>query len=211
MEEEKVKTTKKKKKHILLLFFKKNRIITLLLLFLALAANTFAWFIYNRVVSANLDAHVKSWRVTIDGAMEDSITFTLDDLYPGMPEYCDSVTLTNEGELDAEVSFKLHSISIMGDTYTIGENGETPESLQERLDDYPFEITIESSSSGVSASGGETTIRVYVNWDFGDGDPTKDALDTYWGEKSYDFSEDYPDTPSLQIVVDVSVAQVENP
>ena len=108
MEEEVKEKQPEKKKNYLLLFLKKNKIKTLLLLFLALAANTYAWFIYNRVVSANLEAHVKSWQVTIDGAVNENITFEIDDLYPGMPEYSDEVTLTNDGEMDANVTFTIN-------------------------------------------------------------------------------------------------------
>ena len=198
---------KKKKKPILLLFLKKNKLKSLLLLFIALLANTYAWFVYNRVVSTNLEAHVKSWRVSIDGAVEDSLTFEIDDLYPGMPEYSDQVTLTNEGEIDANIEFSIHKITIMGDTYELGVDGETLESLNQRLEGYPFTITLESSSQHLTAGGGETTIRLYVNWDFGDGDPDKDALDTYWGEKSYEFTSDNPGVPSLELVVDVSISQ----
>jgi len=203
--EEEIKK-EKKKKSLILLFLKKNKIKTLLFLFVALVANTYAWFIYNRVVSANLEAHVKSWQITIDGAMSDSLTFQIDDLYPGMPEYSDTVTLSNEGEMDAEITFKVHSIRIMDEEYTVGEGGETQASMDERVANYPFQITLESSSSHLS-SGGETTISLYVNWDFGNGDEEKDALDTYWGEKSYDFTLANPTLPSLEVVVDVNVAQ----
>ncbi len=201
---------KPKKKNYLLLFLKKNKIKTLLLLFLALAANTYAWFIYNRVVSSNLQAHVKAWQVTIDGAVDESITFEIDDLYPGMPEYSDEVTLTNAGELDASVSFTIHSIRIMEDTYTVGVNGETIASLEQRLENYPFEISLESSNSLVESGGGEANLHLFVNWDFGDGDPDEDALDTYWGEKSYDFTQANPTTPSIEIVVNVNVEQINN-
>lgn len=199
-----------KKKNYLLLFLKKNKIKTLLFLFLALAANTYAWFIYNRVVSANLEAHVKSWQVTIDGAIDENITFEIDDLYPGMPEYSDEVTLTNDGEMDATVSFQIYSIRVMDETYTVGENGETISSLQTRLANYPFSITMESSNSLVSSGGGQANLHVYVNWPFGNGDEAKDLLDTYWGEKSYDFSEDNPTLPSISIVVKVNVEQINN-
>ena len=209
-EEIKEEKVEKKKKNYLLLFLKKNKIKTLLFLFIALVANTYAWFIYNRVVSANLEAHVKSWQVTIDGAMDESITFEIDDLYPGMPEYSDSVTLTNDGEMDARVSFTIHSIRIMDETYTVGEGGETVESLNQKLAAYPFNITIESSNELVESGGGEANLHLYVTWAFGDGDPDKDALDTYWGEKSYDFSAANPTTPSIEIVVNVNAEQVNN-
>ena len=143
MEEEVKEKQPEKKKNYLLLFLKKNKIKTLLLLFLALAANTYAWFIYNRVVSANLEAHVKSWQVTIDGAVNENITFEIDDLYPGMPEYSDEVTLTNDGEMDANVTFTINSIRIMDETYTVGVNGETVSSLETKLASYPFSITME--------------------------------------------------------------------
>ena len=210
VKEKQTETKEKKKKNYLLLFLKRNKIKTLLFLFLAIVANTYAWFIYNRVVSANLEAHVKSWQVTIDGAMDENITFEIDDLYPGMPEYSDEVTLTNDGEMDANVSFQVHSIRIMDDTYTVGENGETEQSLQTRLASYPFSITIESSNSLVESGGGQANLHLYVNWEFGDGDEAKDLLDTYWGEKSYDFTQDNPTLPSIEIVVNVNVEQVNN-
>ena len=199
---------KEKKKNVILLFLKKNKIKTLLFLFIALVANTYAWFLYNRVVSANLEAHIKSWQVSIEGAMDDSLTFDIDDLYPGMPDYEDSVQLTNEGEMDADVTFTLKSIRILDETYTVGENGYTVESLEAKLAEYPFSITFEASNSTVSSHGGETDLRLYVEWDYGDGDEEKDELDTYWGEKSYDFTEDNPDTPSVEVVIDVNVSQV---
>lgn len=200
----------KKKKNYLLLFLKRNKIKTLLFLFIALVANTYAWFIYNRVVSTNLEAHVKSWQVTIDGAMDETITFEIDDLYPGMPEYSDSVTLTNGGEMDAQVSFSIKSIRIMDETYTVGVNGETVESLKTRLANYPFSITIESSNELVESGGGQADLHLYVEWEFGDGDATKDALDTYWGEKSYDYSQANPTKPSIEIEVNVNAEQVNN-
>ena len=198
---------KKKKQNIIWLFIKKNKIKTLLFLFIALTANTYAWFLYNKIVSANLDAHIKSWQVTIDGANEDTLTFHIDDLYPGMPEYSDEVTLTNAGEMDAEVSFSVHSFRILDEEYEVGVGGETAESLATRLAAYPFEITYESSNSSVSSHGGETDLRLYVNWDFGDGDETEDALDTQYGEASYEFHRLHPTTPSVEIVLDINVSQ----
>lgn len=200
----------KKKKNYLLLFLKRNKIKTLLFLFIALVANTYAWFIYNRVVSTNLEAHVKSWQVTIDGAMDENITFSIDDLYPGMPEYSDEVTLTNDGEMDANVSFQIHSIRVMDETYTVGVNNETIASLNARLASYPFSITLESSNTLVESGGGQAQLHLYVSWDFGNGDEAKDLLDTYWGEKSYDFTEDNPNLPSIEIVVNVNVEQVND-
>ena len=207
--EEVIEQPKKKKKNLLLAFIKKHKIKTLLFLFIALVANTYAWFLYNRIVSADMSAHIKSWQVTINGAQDETLTFEIDDLYPGMPEYSDTAELTNEGEMDAEVSFSLKSIRILDETYEVGVDGLTAEDLEEMLEeDYPFDVTFESSNDQVSGHGGQSELRIYVNWAFGNGDPDKDALDTEWGEKSYDFSEDNPGVPSLQIVVSINVAQV---
>jgi len=206
-QEEPKKIENKKKKNIILLFLKKNKLKTLLLLFIALVANTYAWFIYNRIVSATMDAHIKSWQVTIDGAMNDSLTFDIDDLYPGMPEYLDEVSLINDGEMDANVTFSYKSIRIMDETYTVGENNVTQETLEQKMEEYPFNISIESSATTVASGGGETSLRLYITWDFGDGDEEKDALDTYWGEKSYEFTQAHPGESSLEIVVDVNVSQ----
>ncbi len=211
MEQEPIQPEKKKKKkNYLLLFLKKNKIKTLLFLFVALAANTYAWFIYNRVVSTDLEAHIKSWQVTIDGAMDENIVFEIDDLYPGMDEYEDEVTLTNDGEMDASVTFTMHSIRILNDTYTVGVNGETAATLAARLAAYPFSIVIESSNAIVESGGGEANLHLYVTWDFGDGDEEKDALDTYWGEQAYEYNQANPDSPSIEISINVNVVQVND-
>jgi hypothetical protein len=200
---------KKKKQNFLWLFIKKNKLKTLLFLFIALVANTYAWFLYNKIVSANLDAHIKSWQVTIDGANDDTLTFHIDDLYPGMDEYSDQVTLTNAGEMDADITFSIHSMRIFEDTYEVGVNGETAASLEAKLASYPFEITYEASSESISSHGGETDFRLYVNWDFGDGDEEKDALDTEYGEASYDYHAAHPSSPCIELVLDINVSQTQ--
>ena len=198
---------KKKKNNLIWLFIKKNKIKTLLFLLIALTANTYAWFLYNRIVSANLDAHIKSWQITINGANDDQLTFHINDLYPGMEEYSDTVTLTNAGEMNAEISFSIHSMRIFEDTYEVGVDGETAQSLETRLASYPFEITYEASSTSVSSYGGQTELRLYVNWDFGDDDPDEDALDTEYGEAAYDYHAAHPDSPCIELVLDIDVSQ----
>ena len=44
----------------------------------------------------------------------------------------------------------------------VGVNGVTAESLATQIASYPFEISIESSSSTVSSGGGETKLKLYI-------------------------------------------------
>lgn len=197
---------KKKKQSILALLIKRNKLKALIILFFALVANTYAWFIYNRIVDGDITAHVKSWNVTFDGALDDSLVFELDDLYPGMEEVSQVVSLTNNGEMDATVDFKIRSVRIMDVTYEVGVDNQTSESIEnELLNNYPFKISFETSNDYVSSNGGKTELRFYVKWPYESGD---DALDTYWGEKSYEFDLANPDMKSIQLILDVNATQV---
>ena len=113
------KPEKKKKKSVLGIFFSRNKIGFFLLVFFTLVANAFAWFIYSQIVSTEVTANVKAWNITMNGEHDGVLEFTLDDLYPGMTDHTETVMIANTGDLDARVTFSIHSITVMGQTYTI--------------------------------------------------------------------------------------------
>ena len=96
------------------------RIRTLLFLALALSCNTFAWFVYNSRVQNSLSTSVKAWRVTFeneDNELTEYVEFKIDNIYPGMTDYNNSIAITNEGEMQAEIKYELEEVSILGDVF----------------------------------------------------------------------------------------------
>ena len=201
---------KKKKKNILFLLIKRHKVKMLLLLFFALAANTYAWFIYNKIVSSDISAEIKAWNVSFDGANDGVLEFNLDDMYPGMNSHEETVSLTNNGDLNARVSFTLHSIEILGEAYSIeGPEGYTVADLTKILkDNYPFEVTFTSSADEVDGNGGRVDLSFKVVWPYESGN---DALDTKYGQLAYEFENnpDNKDKKCLKITLDVNIVQVE--
>ena len=199
---------KKKKKSVLAIFFNKNKIGFFILVFFTLVANAFAWFIYSQIVSVEISAGVKAWNITMNGEKDGVLTFTLDDLDPGMQTYNETVTIANTGDLDARVTFTIHSITVMGETYTIesGTYQNNPTALQNFINTtYPFTISYTANDDVIVAETGELVLNLSVVWPYESGD---DAKDTYWGEKAYEFAQEHPGEDMLFITLDVNVVQI---
>lgn len=202
------KPEKKKKKSVLGIFFSRNKIGFFLLVFFTLVANAFAWFIYSQIVSTEVTANVKAWNITMNGEHDGVLEFTLDDLYPGMNDHTETVMIANTGDLDARVTFSIHSITVMGQTYSIesGTYQNDPEGLQAFVDaTYPFTISYTTNTNVVQAENGQLALYFSVVWPYESGD---DAKDTLWGENAYAYAQAHPGVDMLHLTLDVSVTQI---
>lgn len=215
MDDKELKDTQVEEKHkkqsIIGLLIKRNKIGFFILVFFTLAANVFAWFIYSQIVSSEISANVKSWNISMAGEHDGVIEFELDDLYPGMPNYSDSVELSNNGDMDATVTFTIHSITIMGETHSIEDPEflDDPDALQDYIDEtYPFTLSYTASSGVIQAESGVMTLSFQVVWPYESG---QDDLDTLWGEKAYEYQQEHPNDKMLTLILDVNVIQVANP
>lgn len=212
---------KKKKKTFWSVFFKRIKITHILLLIVLLAANSYAWFIYVNTISNEVDVHVKAWRIDFtdeNTPVTDYVDVVVDSVYPGMTPYAKEIDAHNYSDLGATVSFEILSVSIMGDEYITEEgkldlglqlDGDEPTTseLQTMLNtDYPFKITFNISSNSISAGNGVSTYTIGINWPYESGD---DELDTYWGTKAYEFKEDNPDDPCIELKVKIIITQDE--
>ena len=210
------KTTKK---GIMYLLFKKNRIFLLLLAIFGLMMNTYAWFIYNKIVSSDITGHVKAWDLSLEGAEEDNLTFEIGEMYPGMETYEQKFTLVNNGDVSASISLGINSISIMGETFIPDNNvpGETSNDYILKLqNDYPFIVTFTTSGDNVT-SGSSVDITFRVEWPFestrtntGMTPEELDEWDTVWGEKAYEFqnSAAYDGSNSIVLVLGIQSTQI---
>ena len=137
---------------------KKITLRRLLLVIFLLIFNSYAWFIYATRVSNSITTHVVAWDIKLK-AGEDEITNNVDvnieKIYPGMEDYQQIVNAQNTGEISATVSYIVKEMTILGETYAIGDEYETDmfytaEDLLEMLTDgtFPFEFSVTTDNDG---------------------------------------------------------------
>ena len=185
---------------------KKVRLKTILLLAITIASNSFAWFIYTTEVKTNMDTRVREWKVTFDSNgehVEKVITLNVKELYPGMKSYTETLIASNTGESKAKIDFEIKEAKILGEDLLL-LNMTNDELIEYLKTNYPFKIEL-SSSNGIIEISGKETVTINVYWDYESGN---DELDTYWGNKSYDYHQLYPDNSSLSLVIKITAYQI---
>ncbi len=179
----------------------------LLILIVTLSANSFAWFIYANRVSSGVQATVKAWNITFEvdeGEITEYITIDVDELYPGK-SFTKDITISNNGDTDADLSYEIKSVTLFGvtTTYTDADNANVATLIANIQQNYPFTITPTFSSS-VLAAHGTATFNVSINWPYESGE---DAKDTQWGANAYTYAQAHPNTPSLQMQLMIKATQ----
>ena len=192
-----------------ILFLKKRlRRRTLFFLILTLMANTFAWFIYSNKVSNNITTGVKSWKINFkqDGVdIVNNVEFKIDSIYPGMPDYTNSLSITHIGEPAANISYEVEEIKILDEFYNSDMYSSTD--LINRLkDNYPFKMNFSINNQEVG-TGQTSEFTFSLVWPYESG---HDEADTYWGKKSASFKEQYPDKEQIAIKVKIIAGQKES-
>ena len=185
---------------------KRIRKRTLFFLIIALMANTFAWFIYSNKVSNSITTGVKSWKITFDQdgqILEQNVVFDFDDIYPGVNDQEKSINITNDGEMKAYISYKIESIQIFDDIFTI-DNYSSLELENILNNNYPFKIVF--SNDDEINIGNTASFKVHLTWPFESGD---DEKDTYYGKKSYEFKQNSNDS-QIKIKVKIKASQTKD-
>lgn len=171
-------------------------------------ANTFAWFIYSNKVSNNITTGVKSWKINFkqDGVdIVNNVEFKIDSIYPGMPDYTNSLSITNIGETAANISYEVEEIKILDEFYNSDMYSSTD--LINRLkDNYPFKMNFSINNQEVG-TGQTSEFTFSLVWPYESG---HDEADTYWGKKSASFKEQYPDKEQIAIKVKIIAGQKES-
>ena len=199
----------------------KNRVTlrTLFLLSITLIFNTYAWFLYLTTVSSNITAHVEAWHVQFkvdDEIVEREFPVQIEHAFPGMANQQKTITVINDGEKDADISFAIKSVRIFDDVYVASdliETGDTVPAGAVRMtsaqlltkiqNDYPFTLSITSSSGTVTAEH-QGTLTITFTWPYESGD---DETDTEYGTTAYDFYDDNPTTEAIELVIKLIVTQ----
>lgn len=197
------------KKNDLKKFKKKVRIKTIFFLIFSLMCNTFAWFVYNTKVDNSIKTSVKAWRIAFENNDSDAIQyleFNIDNIYPGMTDYSNYISITNEGETDASIVYEIQELKILENTYTSTDYSQ--EELNNMINtNYPFKITFNVDTDNLKANNGTGLFTVNVTWPYESGD---DELDTLWGNKSYNYKQNNPDDPGIVIKLKLTVSQIKD-
>ncbi len=184
------------------------RVRTLFFLFLTLASNSFAWFIYSTKVSNSITAKVRSWHVNFNvgggETTEEYIEVNIDDIYPGMQPFYQELKASNDGEADAKITYEVVDANVLGDNL-IAKGMSSLDIINSFKNDYPFTLSISSSSDIIKANGDEVTISISASWDYDSGN---DEEDTKWGNRAYDYHKDNPDLSSVKLLIKVSAIQI---
>lgn len=110
-----------------------------------IGVNAFAWFTYVSKASLQLEGNISSWDVEFNsnGTPTTNVDFYVSDMKPGMLDYSQNVVIHNMGEVTAEVSYEIASLTIMGRTIDISNKEDTLTRLNSF---YPFSVNLNIES-----------------------------------------------------------------
>lgn len=199
----------------------KINIMSFVFIVISFISVTLAWFTYSGLSNVATEVGVKSWQIELSKNGEqvsNDIVISLSEVYPGMDIRKEEVTITNKGDSDAEVKYRIVSARILGDeadNYQIGENIPRSKEVEDIIShDYPFHININLSKNNILQKGGESTFKVSVSWPL---DSESNEIDSIWGNKAYQFNQDeelklqndsnYQKRPAIQIVISLTAEQ----
>ena len=204
---------------------KKRRLIKpsrLIFLIVLISANTFAWFIYATKIDSSVSVHVRAWNVVFeagDNEVSNIININIDSIYPGMEDYQYEVKAYNRSEVSASLTYQVLSATLLGTEYKtveykqmLGEQvlqtDPTSASLEMALaDNYPFSIFVQTSNNTIALGNGVETYRLNVVWPF---ESNHDDIDTLWGSNAYTYKESHPNSPSITLLIKITITQNPN-
>lgn len=172
---------------------------------LLLSINAFAWFVYSTTISTSITASVKSWKIAFESNNEvvQYISFKIDDLYPGMPDFDQEVKIMNEGDVQASVKWTITELRIMDDIYT-EENYNNDELLQ-ILNANPFQSDFRFDKLIIGEGGDSTNFSIHVQWAYESGD---DEADTLWGYNAHEYKELNPGKDIIEVTIMLVATQI---
>lgn len=212
-----------------------TRILLILIFSVILIINTYAWFNANEPVNmSGLEANVTPWDVRYyvndKEILDETVTFTIDELYPGMPDREDIVRIYNMSTTSTSINYEITSVKIFGQEILeqlqpegIIENyGETVNIFADDTQ-YPFNIGYTYDRSRLDGEyvddattpNAGATFKFYANWEYqGNGTEdenlAKDILDTKFGQGAYAYyqNEENDSSKAIEITVKITSSMI---
>lgn len=150
-----------------------------------IGVNIFAWFTYVSKAGLQLEGNISSWDVEFNanGKPTTKVDFYVSDMKPGMLDYSQKVIIHNLGEVSADVSYDIASLSIMGRDVDASNKDE----IIRRLNSfYPFSVNLNIDSVIIQPQG-YTNFSASLSWDYENQEKfyQLDSLYDYNGEFNY--------------------------
>lgn len=206
------------------------RILLISIFSVILIINTYAWFNTNEPVKLNgLESDVTPWDVRYyvndKEILDEDVTFTIDELYPGMPNREDIVRIYNMAVTSTIINYELTSVKVFGqevlnklqENNGIKYDGNTVQIFSDDTQ-YPFNISYSYDKSrldgeyvdDITTPNSGATFSFNANWDYqGDGTENekiaRDILDTKFGKEAYEYYKDEENDPSKAIEITVKI------
>lgn len=208
-----------------------SRVRLIMLFSVILIVNTYAWFNINQEIKlSNLDsAGITPWDVTyyVNGEeiLNQEYTFTIDELYPGMPNREDTVHIYNLSTTSSSIQYEVTSIKVFGKEVLeqlknnggIQANGNTVNLFADDTS-YPFNLSYTYDKTRLDGEyvddkttpDAGATVKFNVSWAYrgigtDDENLAKDILDTKFGKDAYSYYQDKENDKSKAIEVVVKI------
>ncbi len=207
-----------------------SRIRLILIFSVILIVNTYAWFNINEDVKLKgLEADVTPWDVTyyVDGKeiLDQDVTFTIDELYPGMPNREDTVHIYNLTTTSSNINYELASVKVYGQEILeqLKNNGGIKaegNTVNVFTDDttYPFKVSYTYDKTRIDGEyvDDEKTpeagakLKLNVSWTYqgngtDDENLARDILDTKFGKEAYKYYQNENNDPAKAIEIVVKI------
>ena len=205
-----------------------------------LIINTYAWFGINQPGTIKgLRGETTAWDVAYyinedeKLYLDEVATFTIDELYPGMPLREDIVNIYNLGTASTNIEYELISVKVFGqevlgqlraDNKLITSGNTTTifsgdREISEDIQQYPFKISYTYDKDYLKGQyvddettpNAHATFKFNVNWTYDipegteDENIAKDALDTQFGKDAYAYYQDEANDPTKAIEIKVKI------
>lgn len=203
------------------------RVILLLTFCVIFVASTYAWFSTQKNVTfRGLEADVTPWDVSYyvedNEVFNENVTFTIEELYPGMPQREEFVHIYNRASTSTDIKYQVVSVKVFGqevlNELDIGIDGKTTNIFSADTN-YPFKVSYTYDKNYLTGEyiDDETTPLSYatfnftVNWDYEGNSEiesenlAKDILDTKFGKDAYAYYQDEENDPTKAIEVTVKI------
>jgi len=222
------------------------RIILLLTFCVIFTASTYAWFAIVREVNiGGLQGNVNevegpdvAYYVGESEILDETVTFTLNSLYPGMPFYNDTIDIYNTSDSTTEINFEIVSVKLFGEEIyneefsigvsNVGENGKKYTIFSEDTQ-YPFNISFQCDKSTIEGTyvddGSDASEKAHATFDFNanwtfqaeaeDGESlddedikARDDLDTQFGEAAFEYYNESGNEAAIEIKVKITSTRI---
>ena len=196
-----------------------KRLLAVLICIICILISTYAWFIYNTTTRTSLNANVIMWNIKFsqNGVSEEVNPVQLDfgNVYPGMSPISKKIVITNEGDLSAKVTYKIKSIVLFNESVEFEDN-LSEEEINEKLSEYPFKLNIQLDREVINKENKTAEFNATFSWDYEDENDrneitNKDILDTYYGNKAYEYSQNQDENKNsnLSFIIEIVAKQLD--